>query len=47
MSTYTRVFSKPAGSHGCTRTGISSPCSPDGSFANATRHSDSLNSEAK
>jgi hypothetical protein len=44
---YTRVASSPAGSPGCTRTGISNPRSPVGSLANATPHSASLNFEAE
>ena len=41
------MASNPGGSHGCTRTGSRIPRSPLGSFANATRHSDSANRDPK
>ena len=44
---YTRLASNPGGSHGCTRTGTSSPRSPVGSRVNAARHSASPNREPK
>ena len=46
-STNTRVANNPRGSQGCTRTGSKIPSSPEGSLANATRHSDSANRDPK
>jgi len=34
-----RLRNSPGRSHGCTRTGIRSPCAPAGSSANSARHS--------